>query len=150
MPSRRSHLYRTRVEFEDVDSGGVLHHPKYLNFYERARVSFLRERGVSFKNMIDSGYALAVREMQVSYMKPLFFEDEVTILTRVVEIRAASLRLTQAMFQGVVLEGDRGLAENDWGELDAKNQMNLFLVHISLQRMAPVRFSENQCAALGS
>jgi len=149
MPNRRSHVYRTHIEFEDVDSGGVLHHPKYLNLYERARVSFLRDRGLSFKEMLDSGQALAVRDLQISYLKPLYFEDEVTILTQVVGVRPASLQIAQAMLNRLISDDDKGLEAKDWGRLGVLNQMNLHLVYVSLQNMTPIRFSDEQFAALG-
>ena len=40
-----------RVYFEDTDAGGIIYHSQYLNFAERARTEFLRQRNLEQSNL---------------------------------------------------------------------------------------------------
>ena len=37
-----AHHYLLRVQFEDIDAGGIVYHSNYLAFAERARSAYLR------------------------------------------------------------------------------------------------------------
>ena len=74
--------YKTRVEFYDVDSMDVVWHGNYIKYFEAARCAFLREIGYDYANFRDDGFALPVVKLDIKYIKPLFFGDEVEILVR--------------------------------------------------------------------
>jgi len=44
-----------RVYYEDTDAAGVVYHSNYLNYCERARTEYLRERGYSVAELAASG-----------------------------------------------------------------------------------------------
>ena len=43
------YTYSIVVQFEDIDSYGIIHHPKVLYYMERARVNFFNDNGISIK-----------------------------------------------------------------------------------------------------
>ncbi len=56
------------------------------------RVEWLRATGRSYKEMERGGRGLVVVEALVNYRKPAFFDDELTIRTRLAELGRVALR----------------------------------------------------------
>lgn len=75
-------LHKIRVEFYDVDSMDVVWHGNYVKFFEAARCAFLRHIGYDYTNFRDEGFVLPVVKLDVKYIKPIFFGDEISILVR--------------------------------------------------------------------
>ena len=106
------HLLPVRVYYEDTDFTGVVYHASYLRFMERGRTDFLRLLGVDHRALFEEtekeapGFAFVVRAMQIEFLKPARMDDLLTVETRQVEVRGASLTLAQR-----VLRGDEVLVE---------------------------------------
>lgn len=73
---------KIRVEFEDCDAMGVVHHPNYLRFIERARIEYLREHGIPYSSFLESGYGLVIAEVHANYWRPSRFDDEIYVYSR--------------------------------------------------------------------
>jgi len=90
--------HRYRVYWEDTDGGGVVYHARYLHFFERARSDWLRVLGTLQSTLKGQGNRVfAVRRMAVAYLAPARLDDELEVTVGVEQVRAASLRLGQAM-----------------------------------------------------
>lgn len=83
------------VQFEDIDGGGVVHHPNYLKYLERARCQSMREIGVPFDECLKDGIAFVVAEVNSRYLRPLLLGQKVHVLTRLVAARKSSLKVFQ-------------------------------------------------------
>lgn len=70
----KENIINLEIEFEDLDAGGVIHHPNYIKVCERARGRWLAENGITFKGLKDNDVALAVRSIQADYLKPISME----------------------------------------------------------------------------
>jgi acyl-CoA thioester hydrolase len=88
---------RLRVRFCETDLMGIVHHSNYLAYFEAGRVEWLRRRGVTYADWAARGIHLPVVEASVRYRAPARFDDVIAIETRLVEIRAASLRFEYRM-----------------------------------------------------
>ncbi|MBV9216439.1 MAG: acyl-CoA thioesterase [Acidobacteria bacterium] len=87
------HETQVRVRYAETDQMGIAHHSNYLIWFEAGRSEFCRSRGFSYKEMEDdAGALMVVAESYVRYKSPAFYEDVLTIRTRVGEIRSRSLR----------------------------------------------------------
>ena len=90
-----------RVYYEDTDAGGVVYHSNYLNFMERARTEWLRELGFEQDQLRDEmGVVFAVRSMDIAFLKPARFNDEVTVSASVKQYGKASLVFDQTVERG--------------------------------------------------
>ena len=59
-----------RVYFEDTDAGGIVYHPSYLRFAERARTEWLRALGFGQRELAESfGCIFAVRRCSLDYRR---------------------------------------------------------------------------------
>ncbi len=87
-----------RVYYEDTDSGGVVYYANYLRFMERARTEWLRSLGVEQDKLIEQdGVLFAVRHVDLDYLKPARFNDQLEVSSRVIEHGRASLTFEQTI-----------------------------------------------------
>jgi acyl-CoA thioester hydrolase len=135
-PERTLTRSRLRVRFCETDLMGIVHHSNYLAYFEAGRVEWLRRRGVTYVEWAARGIHLPVVEANVRYRAPAQFDDVIAIETRLVELRAASLRFEFRMERVA-----------DVPELLAEGFTRLACVNA---RHAVQRFSTDMLATLGS
>jgi acyl-CoA thioester hydrolase len=73
------------VRFHDVDMVGVVWHGHYLRYLENARWALMDRVGYGFARMVESGFAWPIVELQVKYVSPARFGDELRIRASLVE-----------------------------------------------------------------
>jgi acyl-CoA thioester hydrolase len=73
------------VRFHDVDMVGVVWHGHYLRYLENARWALMDRIGYGFERMVDSGFAWPIVELQVKYVSPARFGDELRVRASLVE-----------------------------------------------------------------
>lgn len=83
-----------RVRFAETDQMGIAHHSSYVIWMEAARVEWLRERGLSYKALEESGVSLAVSSLRVDYRKSASFDDELELSVTLTALRSRHLTLT--------------------------------------------------------
>ncbi len=92
---------QVRVRYAETDKMGIVHHSNYLVWFEFARSEFCRARGFSYKEMEEKDNALmVVAEVYCRYKSPAFYEDVLTLRTKVAEIRSRSLRFIYEIYRG--------------------------------------------------
>jgi acyl-CoA thioester hydrolase len=73
---------QVRVRYSETDQMGVVYHGNYLPYFEIGRVEWLRNKGISYKNMEESGVALPIVNINISYKKPARYDDLLTVVTK--------------------------------------------------------------------
>ncbi len=68
-------IYRRRVQFYETDAQGVVHHSNYFRFFEEARGEFLRDIGVPYSKIRESGYEVVLLEASCTFRKPLLYDE---------------------------------------------------------------------------
>ncbi len=104
---RRHHILPVRVYFEDTDAGGIVYHGSFVRWCERGRTDFLRLIGTDARRLIDGSdshepAAFVVRRMNFDFAKPARMDEVLEIVTSVVELGGASIRLKQVVQRGGV------------------------------------------------
>ena len=96
-----THHFQTRVYYEDTDLAGIVYHANYLKFIERARSEMVREAGISQTALkADQGIVFAVRRMEMEFIAPARFEEDLRVETRLTGVKGASFDLEQVVFRG--------------------------------------------------
>lgn len=95
-----------RVIFGDTDQMGVVYYANYLRYFEAARAAYWRALGKSYKDLEAWGVALPVVEAHCNYRSPAYYEDLVSVETRVSELRGASLRFAYRIYRADQLLAD--------------------------------------------
>ncbi|MFO0890273.1 MAG: thioesterase family protein [Isosphaeraceae bacterium] len=78
-----SHEITIRVRYAETDRMGLLHHANYFVYFEMGRTELLRERGVSYKDVEDSGHLLVIIDIGCKFKRPAFYDDLLTLRTTV-------------------------------------------------------------------
>ena len=84
-PSDYRFAHDIRVRFAETDAMGIVHHAAYLPYFEEARVAWLRERGHPYDLLRAEGVDIAVLEVAVRYVRPLRFDEVMTVRLAVVD-----------------------------------------------------------------
>ncbi|WP_341503545.1 tol-pal system-associated acyl-CoA thioesterase [Gallaecimonas sp. GXIMD4217] len=91
------HQWPIRVYYEDTDAGGIVYHANYLKFFERARTEMLRGLGIEQDGLLASGIAFVVRSVKMDNHLPARFNEALTVVSQVVNLRRASLTFQQRL-----------------------------------------------------
>ena len=74
---------RLRVRYAETDKMGFAYYGAYAAWLEVGRVEFLREKGLVYRDIEESGRFLAVRRLEVDYLAPARYDDLIVVRTRV-------------------------------------------------------------------
>ncbi len=78
----QQHKINIRVRYAETDQMGVVYHGNYAQYFEMGRVEWLRNKGVSYKELEKSGIMLPVVSLSMNYRKPAVYDDELTVTTK--------------------------------------------------------------------
>lgn len=115
---------QVRVRYSETDQMGVVYHANYLPYFEIGRVEWLREKGISYKELEDRGVALPIASLTLNYKRPARYDDLLTI------------RTTFKSQEGVKLEFACEIL-NEEGELLTTADFLLIFVNIKTGRPVP-------------
>ncbi len=79
---------------------GVVHHPRFLVYFEVARTQYLRELGFPYGEVMRSGTHLAVVDVGLRYLRSARYDEELTVVTACTECTGARLRLDYEVRRG--------------------------------------------------
>ena len=99
--------FHTRVGFDETDAAGIVYYGRYMPYFDRARVAYLRHL-----DLLDGGRGVGVarfvmRAQHVAYHAPAVFDDELEVFVRVRRIGRTSITWE---FDAVHLGSDTHLA----------------------------------------
>lgn len=89
---------QVRVRYSETDKMGYAYYGHYAAYFEVARVEALRKLGLSYREMEDKGVLLPVLEYNVKFYKPAFYDDVLTIKTRIEELPSVRIRFVSETF----------------------------------------------------
>lgn len=91
-------IWAIRVYYEDTDVSGVVYHANYLRWFERARTEWLRSKGLGQEVLMQQhGIAFTIAGMEIDWLRPARLDDELEVVTVVLESRRASLIFEQTL-----------------------------------------------------
>lgn len=84
---------------------GYMYYGNYAAWFEVGRVELMRSLGLTYRKLEDDGVILPVRDFTVRYFKPVKYDDEVFLETRLSDLSGAKITF------------DFVLTNNDGGKL---------------------------------
>jgi len=83
--------HKFRVHFDECDSASIVHNSNYIKFFERGRIEYFRNLGITWsQENPDDDYYVVVGENYCRYISPSFFDDVLTIYVRISEVKRAT------------------------------------------------------------
>ena len=86
-----------KVQYYETDMMGVTHHANYIHWMEEARIDFMDEIGFPYRRMEAEGVLSPVKSIQVKYLKPCTFGDEVDITAGVKDFNGVVITMAYEM-----------------------------------------------------
>ncbi|MAV66020.1 MAG: thioesterase [Bacteroidetes bacterium MED-G13] len=96
-------LIKIKVRYCETDQMGIVHHSSYINYFEHSRIQWIKKNGFSYKELELSGLILPVSKLNVSYLSPAFFDDELTIETELMEVPSSKLIFDYLVFRNNIV-----------------------------------------------
>ncbi len=91
--------FNYRIYYEHTDGGGVVYHSRYLNFFERARTDWLRQRNIIQSNLQKKHNIIyVVTAANIKYKKPAIMDDTLTVTCQMTKIKRATVEFYQEMY----------------------------------------------------
>jgi acyl-CoA thioester hydrolase len=116
--------HKIRVRYGETDQMGYVYYGNYASYFEVGRVEWLRNFGVSYKEMENNGIMLPVSNLNVTYLKPAKYDDLITIKTTLKKIPTAKIEFDFEIF-------------NEQNELLTKGYTSL--VFVDMKKNKPTR-----------
>lgn len=101
------HITRLRVPLFEVDLGQAVYHGNYFHLLELGREDFLRKIGFPYREFMKRQLHLTIVESSCVYRKPLHYDEDIEIHSRITWSRRRSLAMEQLIFR----EGTSGSRE---------------------------------------
>ena len=86
-----------RVNYSETDQMGVVYHARYLVWLDVARCDYLRQSGMSYRQLEEDGLRLAVSEVIVRYRQPARYDDLVRVRCWVRDIASRKVEFGYAV-----------------------------------------------------
>ena len=118
---------KIRVRYGETDRMGYLHHGTYALYFETGRTELLRNLGLTYKQMEDDGVLLPLSNLNIHYLLPAYYDDELIVKTSLKKMPS------------VRLEFDYEIV-NQIGEIICK--ASTILVFVSAETRKPIRMPE--------
>ena len=88
------------VRYAETDMMGVVYHGSYIPWLEVGRTQLLKEMGLPYRQLEESGFRLPVLEVALKYLRPARYDDLVTVVTRLTERPLLRIRLEYEVRRG--------------------------------------------------
>jgi len=77
---------KLRVRYGETDQMGYVYHGNYAPYIEIGRLEWLRDLGISYKEMEANGIMLPVYAISIRYIQPAYYDDVLEITTSIKKI----------------------------------------------------------------
>jgi len=93
-----SFTHKLRIRYGETDQMGYCYYGNYAQFLEIGRVETLRELGVSYKSLENSGIMLPVAELNIKYIKPSYYDDLISIKTTIIKTPSVKIEFEYEIY----------------------------------------------------
>jgi acyl-CoA thioester hydrolase len=91
---------------------GLLHHANYFVYFEMGRTELLRSKGLTYRELEDSGHLLVIIDIGCKFKRPAFYDDQLTLKTRVERVTNVKIEHRYELWRddALLAEGNSTLA----------------------------------------
>ena len=87
------HKTTLRVRYADTDQMHYAYNGKYFEYFEVGRTEMMREQGLTYSKIEDSGYQMPVYEAFLQFKNPAFYDELLEVETRVEKLPLAKVHI---------------------------------------------------------
>lgn len=89
---RKIHEYKLRARYSEIDGMKFVHNSIYQTYFEEARTDLVRSNDYSYEKMEKNGIIFPVSEVRIKYIKPIYYDELVTIRVTLEYLKSFSLK----------------------------------------------------------
>jgi len=78
---------------------GYVYHGNYAQYFEMGRTEWLRDLGISYKEMEKNGIMLPVINLNMNYLQPAKYDDFLTLKTTLIKLPTAKIEFYYELFR---------------------------------------------------
>jgi acyl-CoA thioester hydrolase len=122
-----------QVRYDEVDKMGYVYHGNYARYYHISRTELLRKVGICDRELESQNIILPVIEMNIRYIKPVYYDDLITIRTKLLEMPQ-----TRMKFQHEVINQDDeiiNIANSTLVFVDSNTRKPMIIPEIMLNKL---------------
>lgn len=93
-----THETKIRTRYGETDQMGYIYYGNYAEYFEVARVEMLRSLGMDYSSLEAQGIMMPVLELNCKYIKPVYYDELITIKTIVKVLPAARIFFEYEIF----------------------------------------------------
>lgn len=82
---------KIRVRYGETDQMGVVYHANYVKYFEIGRTEWLRNFGLTYKEIEEKNIIMPVISLQVNYKKSALYDEVIQVKTSLVKAPSASI-----------------------------------------------------------
>ena len=112
-----------RIRYSETDQMGYAHHGNYAQYFEMGRTEWLRELGISYKQMEEDGIMLPVISLNTNYLKPAKYDDVLTLKTTLAKSPSAKIEFYYEIYR----------------DDELLTTANVVLVFVDMKKNKPIR-----------
>ncbi|NPA67738.1 MAG: acyl-CoA thioesterase [Chlorobi bacterium] len=89
---------KIRVRYGETDQMGYVYYGNYPLYYEVARTDMIKKIGWSYKTMEENGIMMPVLSLNVKYIRPAYYDDELTVKVFVKKMPSTRMEFEYEVF----------------------------------------------------
>ena len=86
------------IRYDEVDKMGYVYHGNYAKYYHISRTALLKKVGICDRELETQNIILPIIEMNIRYLKPVFYGDIITVRTSLKEIPKIRMHFSHKVF----------------------------------------------------
>lgn len=119
------HETQIRVRYSETDRMNYVYYGNYPQYFEVGRVEAMRSIGISYKDLEENhGVMMPVKSMSIKYLRPVFYDELITVKTTVSALPERSINFHVEIF-------------NEKGEITTGGSVSLAFVNIETKESIP-------------
>jgi acyl-CoA thioester hydrolase len=87
-----------RVRYSETDQMSYAYHGNYAQYLEMGRIEWLRNFGISYKKMEESGVMLPVINLNINYLKSAKYDDLLLLKTTLVKLPSVKIHFSYEIY----------------------------------------------------
>ncbi len=99
-------IKKIEVTYANTDMAQIVYHGSYIPWLELARTKFLKEMGFSMKDCIDHQLVFPIVELNLKYVSPTRYLDDVKIVTSLIDVSRTKTTYQHLIYANDILSVD--------------------------------------------
>lgn len=87
------HKTTLRVRYADTDQMQYAYNGKYFEYFEVGRTEMMREQGLTYRTVEESGYHMPVHEAFLKFKNPAYYDELLEVETRVEKLPLVNVHI---------------------------------------------------------